>query len=90
MRGSLSRVDASAFLEARLAAPAGRFRVRGARLSIQRKIDTISSELGELEHRSRRPISCDTDTAFPIGSVTKSFTALDPNSRRYVAADREP
>ncbi|HEU5160840.1 MAG TPA: serine hydrolase domain-containing protein [Streptosporangiaceae bacterium] len=45
----------------------------GAQLAILCDDELITIEVGDLEHRSRRPIS--RDTAFPIGSVTKSFTA---------------
>ena len=73
MRGRLIQANAAAFLKARLSAVAEQHRVCGAQLAIQRGSDTIAIEVGEVEHRSRRPITG--DTAFPIGSITKSFTA---------------
>jgi CubicO group peptidase (beta-lactamase class C family) len=73
VHGFLTRINASAFLEARLSALAEQHRVCGAQLAIAHDGETMAIEVGELEYRSRRPITW--DTAFPIGSVTKSFTA---------------
>jgi len=73
VRGFITRVNASAFLEARLSALVEQHRVCGAQLAIQHDSDTIAIEVGEREYRSRRPITW--ETVFPIGSVTKSFTA---------------
>jgi CubicO group peptidase (beta-lactamase class C family) len=47
--------------------------VCGAQLAIQHGDETISIEIGELEHRGGRRVT--RDTAFPVGSVTKAFTA---------------
>jgi CubicO group peptidase (beta-lactamase class C family) len=48
-------------------------RVCGAQLAIYHDDETVAIETGELEHRGGRPVT--RDAAFPIGSVTKSFTA---------------
>lgn len=51
--------------------------VCGAQLAIQSGVrsgaETVLAEFGELEHRCGRPVT--RETAFPIGSITKSFTA---------------
>lgn len=52
---------------------ARRHAVPGAQLAIYHDGDVSAVEFGELEHRGRRPVT--RDTAFPIGSITKSFTA---------------
>jgi CubicO group peptidase (beta-lactamase class C family) len=49
------------------------FRVRGAQLAIQHHDEIVTVETGELEYRGGRPVT--SDTAFPIGSITKAFTA---------------
>jgi CubicO group peptidase (beta-lactamase class C family) len=48
-------------------------RVPGAQLAIHHDGTTTASEVGELEFRSGRRVS--RDAAFPIGSITKCFTA---------------
>ncbi len=56
-----------------LAALARKHRVCGAQLAIYHDDETVAIEIGELEHGGGRPVT--RDAAFPIGSVTKSFTA---------------
>jgi CubicO group peptidase (beta-lactamase class C family) len=46
---------------------------RAARTGDDTGAETLSAEFGELEHRSGRPVT--RDAGFPIGSITKSFTA---------------
>jgi CubicO group peptidase (beta-lactamase class C family) len=60
-------------LEDQLAALVRKHRVCGAQLAIHHDGETVAIETGELEHRGGRPVT--RDAAFPIGSVTKSFTA---------------
>jgi CubicO group peptidase (beta-lactamase class C family) len=48
-------------------------RVPGAQLAIHHRGATITSEVGELEFRTGRRVTG--DAAFPIGSITKCFTA---------------
>jgi CubicO group peptidase (beta-lactamase class C family) len=52
---------------------ARRHRVPGAQLAIHHGGTTTASEVGELEFSSGRRVS--RDAAFPIGSITKCFTA---------------
>ena len=52
---------------------AQRYRVPGAQLAIHHGGETVSVEVGELEHGTGHPVS--RDAAFAIGSITKSFTA---------------
>jgi CubicO group peptidase (beta-lactamase class C family) len=56
-----------------LSALAGRHRVPGAQLAIHHDGTITASEVGELEFGSGRRVS--RDAAFPIGSITKCFTA---------------
>jgi CubicO group peptidase (beta-lactamase class C family) len=60
-------------LEAQLAKLVRRHGVSGAQLAVHHDGETVAIEIGELEHRGGRPVT--PDAAFPIGSVTKSFTA---------------
>ncbi len=75
--GLLERPGAPALhlvrLEDQLSALVRKHRVCGAQLAIYHDGETMAIELGELEHRGGRPVT--RDAAFPIGSVTKSFTA---------------
>jgi CubicO group peptidase (beta-lactamase class C family) len=48
-------------------------RVPGAQLAIHSGGETMAIEVGELEHGTGRHVT--RDAAFPIGSITKSFTA---------------
>lgn len=52
---------------------ARKHRVPGAQLALHRDGETVAVKVGELEHRTGRPVTG--DAAFPIGSITKSFTA---------------
>jgi CubicO group peptidase (beta-lactamase class C family) len=74
--------------------------VPGAQLAVLRGGDATTFELGELEHGSGRAVT--PDAVFPIGSITKSFTAtvamllvadgdleLDAPVREYLPALRE-
>jgi len=56
-----------------LRALAGKHRVPGAQLAIHRDGHTLAVEVGETEYGSGDPVG--PDTAFPIGSITKAFTA---------------
>lgn len=56
-----------------LSACARRHGVPGAQLVIQHDGDTVAVEFGETRHGSGQRVTG--DTAFPVGSVTKSFTA---------------
>ncbi|HEU5155527.1 MAG TPA: serine hydrolase domain-containing protein [Streptosporangiaceae bacterium] len=70
--GSITRLTGR--LEAgRFAALVRKHRVSGAQLAIHDAGETWAIEVGELEHHGGRPVT--RDAAFPIGSVTKSFTA---------------
>src|SRR5215831_6819842 len=60
-------------LRATLSELAQRYKVPGAQLAIHRGGRTVSVEVGELEHGTGCAVS--RDAAFPIGSITKSFTA---------------
>lgn len=60
-------------LRAKLAELARKHQVPGAQLALYRGGETISFAHGELEHGTGRGVS--EDAAFPIGSITKSFTA---------------
>ena len=73
MIGLLNRPDTLAFLNDQLSALAREHQVCGAQLAVHHDDQTAAIEVGELEHRGGRPIT--RDTAFPIGSVSKSFTA---------------
>jgi CubicO group peptidase (beta-lactamase class C family) len=66
-------LDVSDDLPARLSALARRHRVPGAQLAIHHDGVTTACEAGELEFRTARRVTG--DAAFPIGSVTKCFTA---------------
>jgi CubicO group peptidase (beta-lactamase class C family) len=52
---------------------ARRYRVPGAQLAIHHGGHTVSVEVGELQHETGHPVR--PDSAFAIGSITKSFTA---------------
>jgi CubicO group peptidase (beta-lactamase class C family) len=52
---------------------AQRYRVPGAQLAIHHGGQTVSVEVGELQHGTGQPVT--RDAAFAIGSITKSFTA---------------
>lgn len=56
-----------------LSALAFRHQVPGAQLAIHQSGETWAIQVGELEHASRRPVT--QNAAFPIGSITKTFTA---------------
>lgn len=60
-------------LSATLSELTRRHHVPGAQLAIHHAGETTAVEVGELEHRKGRPVT--RDTAFPIGSVSKCFTA---------------
>jgi CubicO group peptidase (beta-lactamase class C family) len=65
--------DALPLLRARFASLARRYGVPGAQLAIHRRGETVAVEVGELEHRGGRRVS--PASVFPVGSITKSFTA---------------
>ena len=60
-------------LRGRLSALARRYRVPGAQLAIRQAGETWTVEVGELEHHSGRRVT--RESAFPVGSITKAFTA---------------
>ncbi|MCT9935258.1 beta-lactamase family protein [Planotetraspora sp. A-T 1434] len=69
----LNRPHVPTFLKSQFAALARDHQVCGAQLVIQHDDETVAIEVGEIQHGGGRPVT--RDTAFPIGSVTKSFTA---------------
>jgi CubicO group peptidase (beta-lactamase class C family) len=69
----LAERTVSPLVGGRLAALARRHQVPAAQLAIHHAGRTMTVEVGEVEHGSRRRIN--RDTAIPIGSITKSFTA---------------
>lgn len=73
MIGVLNRPTAPALLGAEFTALAAEHGVCGAQLAVVHDDQTMTFETGELEHGTGRPVT--RDTAFPIGSVTKTFTA---------------
>jgi CubicO group peptidase (beta-lactamase class C family) len=60
-------------LRATLSALASKFQVPGAQLAIHHDGQAVAVEVGELQCRTGRTVT--PDTAFPIGSLTKLFTA---------------
>jgi CubicO group peptidase (beta-lactamase class C family) len=60
-------------LSATLSGLARKHRIPGAQVAVHYRGETIAAEAGKLEYGSRCPVS--SDAAFPIGSITKSFTA---------------
>ena len=69
----LERLGVPHFLGDQFAALVKKHRVCGSQLAVHHNGETMAIEIGELEHRGGRSVT--RDTAFPIGSVTKSFTA---------------
>jgi CubicO group peptidase (beta-lactamase class C family) len=69
----LTRTGIPARLEDELEALAGAHKVCGAQLAVHHDDATVAVEIGELEHRGGRTVT--RDATFPIGSVSKSFTA---------------
>jgi CubicO group peptidase (beta-lactamase class C family) len=61
------------FRRGRLAALARKHRVPGVQVAIHHNGETVAMEFGELEYRTGRPVT--RDAGFPIGSITKVFTA---------------
>ncbi len=61
------------WLSEALGALARKYHVPGAQLAIHRDGHTVAVAIGETEYGSGDPVS--RDTAFPIGSITKAFTA---------------
>jgi len=66
------RPDA-AFLSDTLTTLARKHQIPGAQLAVHYRGETTGVEVGELEHRTGRGVTG--DAAFPIGSISKSFTA---------------
>jgi CubicO group peptidase (beta-lactamase class C family) len=60
-------------LRGRLAALARKYRVPGAQLAVHQAGETVTVEVGQLEHRGERRVT--RESAFPVGSISKSFTA---------------
>lgn len=56
-----------------LSASAAKHQVPGAQLAIHRGGHTVAVAVGETEYGSANPVR--RDTAFPVGSITKAFTA---------------
>jgi CubicO group peptidase (beta-lactamase class C family) len=73
MSGLLTRPAIPTWLGAELSSLAAEHRVCGAQLAILHDDETVTMEVGELEYRGGRAVT--RDAAFPIGSVSKSFTA---------------
>ena len=61
------------WLAATLSALAGANQVPGAQLAVHCAGRTVAVEVGELEHGAGIPVT--RDTAFPIGSISKAWTA---------------
>ena len=60
-------------LSATLSELARKHRIPGAQVAIHYGGETVAGEVGELEYGTGRPVT--KDVAFPIGSISKSFTA---------------
>jgi CubicO group peptidase (beta-lactamase class C family) len=60
-------------LSVTLSALARKYQVPGAQLAIHQRGETVALEVGELRYESGRPVT--QNAAFPIGSITKTFTA---------------
>ncbi|WP_182886987.1 serine hydrolase domain-containing protein [Microbispora sp. H10885] len=73
MIGVLARPHILTFLETRLRELVRAHGVCGAQLAVHQDGETVAIEVGELEHGGGTPVT--RDAAFPIGSVTKPFTA---------------
>jgi len=73
MIGLLSEATAFPLPVSALSALACKHRVPGAQLAIYHGGATAASEVGELEFGTGRRVT--RDTAFPVGSITKCFTA---------------
>jgi CubicO group peptidase (beta-lactamase class C family) len=71
--GLLSEIPVPSLPVSALSALARKHRVPGAQLAIHHGGTTAASEVGELEFRTGRRVT--RDAAFPIGSITKCFTA---------------
>ncbi|HEU0088338.1 MAG TPA: serine hydrolase domain-containing protein [Pseudonocardiaceae bacterium] len=56
-----------------LSALVRKYQVPGAQLAIHHGGETVAIEVGELEYRTGRPVTW--NAAFPIGSISKTFTA---------------
>jgi CubicO group peptidase (beta-lactamase class C family) len=69
----LDRPGVPALLGDEFAALARKHRVCGAQLAVHHAGETSTFEVGRLEYGGGHPVT--RDAAFPIGSVTKSFTA---------------
>lgn len=69
----LRRPEIPTVLRAQLSALARKHRVCGAQLAVRRGERMVTVEVGELEHGGGRQVT--REAAFPIGSVTKPFTA---------------
>lgn len=52
---------------------ARKYQVPGAQLAVRHGGQTVAVEVGELQYGTGRPVT--RDAAFPIGSITKAFTA---------------
>ncbi|HEY2762811.1 MAG TPA: serine hydrolase domain-containing protein [Pseudonocardiaceae bacterium] len=56
-----------------LSSLARKYRVPGAQLAIHRNGETVAIEVGELQYEAGNRVT--RDTAFPVGSISKTFTA---------------
>lgn len=73
MEGLLARLANPTRLAAEFGALAGEHRVCGAQLAVHLGDETVTVEVGELEHGGAHAVT--RDAAFPVGSVSKFFTA---------------
>jgi CubicO group peptidase (beta-lactamase class C family) len=73
MIGCLPGTSAEPVVSERLSALAGRHQVPGAQLALYREGHTVLAQTGERVHRGGDAVTA--QTAFPIGSITKAFTA---------------
>jgi CubicO group peptidase (beta-lactamase class C family) len=71
--GLLSESTVPTVRRGALSALAGKYGVPGAQLAIHHDGETVAMEVGELEYRTGYRVT--RDAAFPIGSISKSFTA---------------
>jgi CubicO group peptidase (beta-lactamase class C family) len=73
MIGVLPGTSAEPLVQERLNVLAGRHQVPGVQLALHRDGHTVLAQAGERVHRGGDAVTA--DTAFPIGSITKAFTA---------------
>ena len=78
MIGLLSESTVPTVRRGALSALAGKYGVPGAQLAIHHDGETVAMEVGELEYRTGYRVT--RDAAFPIGSISKSFSRAGPST----------